>query len=115
MFAFLTLLFTVAGQLLLKWQTAQTGAFAIESAPRHFFNLFTKPWFLVGYGCAFVASLFWVLALSRLELSRAYPIMALSFVAITVFGNLFFGEPLTLGKIVGVIVVSIGVAVIALT
>ena len=49
-----------------------------------------------------------MLALTRLELSFAYPFIALSFVFVIVASAVFFGEPLTATKVAGVGLVFAG-------
>ena len=62
---------------------------------------------------AFLASLFWMAAMTRLEMSYAYPFMSLSFVLVMLAGTTFYGEPFTLAKLAGVTLVMAGLVVIA--
>ena len=111
----LTVLLTAYGQLVLKWQSnnilmphhGRAGMLAYLSA------MLLNPWVLSGLLAAFVASVTWMLALSRLELSQAYPFTAMSFVLILVSSAVLFAEPLNAGKILGTLLVVAGVVVVA--
>jgi multidrug transporter EmrE-like cation transporter len=62
------------------------------------------------YGASVVL---WLAVLSRLEVSRAYPFVGLGVVITMLFGVFVLGEPLTLAKIVGTVLVATGVYVVA--
>lgn len=47
--------------------------------------------------------------MSKFDLSFAYPFMSLSFVLVLALSVLLFGETLTLGKVVGITFIIIGV------
>lgn len=55
----------------------------------------------------------WLVALSRLDVSLAYPFVALG-IAITVLsGGVFLGEPLTTGRLMGVLLIIAGIVLLA--
>jgi drug/metabolite transporter (DMT)-like permease len=56
------------------------------------FHRFANIWILSGFLSAFLASLCWMAAMTKFELSFAYPFMSLSFVFVLVSSMLFFGE-----------------------
>ena len=66
------------------------------------------PFVLSAFVSAFVASLFWLAAMTRFELSFAYPFMALSFVLVFIFSVMFVGESISVGKSAGVVLILIG-------
>jgi multidrug transporter EmrE-like cation transporter len=104
---------TVWGQLIIKWQVNNAGSFPTNSAERVWFllRLILNPWVLSSLAAAFLAFLFWVCAITKFELSHAYPFMSLSFVLVLVLSGMFFGESITLSKIIGVILVIGGIIV----
>lgn len=59
------------------------------------------------------ATLLWIQLLRQVDLSRAYPFMALSFVLVPLLAALFFGERLSAPYLAGVALIVGGVAVIA--
>jgi uncharacterized membrane protein len=63
----------------------------------------------------FLASgtLFWLLALTRIEVSAAYPILGLSFVLTTLFAKLMLGETVTAYRWFGVALITLGATLMA--
>lgn len=115
LFIALTLLFTVYGQLVLKWQMGSAGPLPAGGADKLLFLLrqFLNPWVFSGFVSAFIASLAWMAAMTRFDLGYAYPFMSLAFVIVMVFGVLFLGETMSLAKLAGTLLVVAGLVVIA--
>jgi multidrug transporter EmrE-like cation transporter len=111
----LTLLFTVYGQLVLKWQVGSAGPLpsAFGGKLAFLFGQLLNPWILSGFVAAFAASLAWMAAMTRLPLAYAYPFMSLAFVLVMLFGALFLGEQIGAAKVVGTLLVMAGLIVIA--
>jgi drug/metabolite transporter (DMT)-like permease len=105
-----TVVFTVYGQLVVKWQTGRAGAFPSDSGERlrYLVRFFTSPWVLSSGLAAGLAAACWVVALSHLELSRAYPFISASFVLVLVLSAIIFGEALTVAKIAGALLIIAG-------
>ena len=114
-FIALTLLLTVYGQLVLKWQMGQVGALPPGALEKLLFLLrqLLNPWILSGYVSALLASLAWMAAMTRFELGYAYPFMSLAFVIVMGFGAVFLGESVGLPKLVGTLMVMAGLVLIA--
>ena len=110
-----TLFLTVYGQLVLKWQMSGAGALPDGGQARLVFLLtqLLNPWVMSGLLAAFVASIFWMAAMTRLELGYAYPYMSLAFVLVMVFGVVFLGEAVTAGRAIGTLFVIAGLVLIA--
>jgi multidrug transporter EmrE-like cation transporter len=66
--------------------------------------------FLYGF-----SAVVWLFVLARLDVSIAYPFVSLGFIVTMSLGCLLFGEPLTLRKVLGTIVVMLGVYLVAAT
>jgi multidrug transporter EmrE-like cation transporter len=108
-----TVSLTVYGQLVVKWQVSRRGHLPADLHGKVSFlaGLITDPWVLSALLGAFVAALSWMLAVSQLELSRAYPFVGLSFAFVLMLSAVFFGEALTVAKVAGVGLVIAGIAV----
>ena len=106
----LTLLLTAYGQLILKWRINLHGAFPEQFKFQlyYFGKVLLDPYIISSFAAAFLASLTWIAALTKFEISYAYPFMSLSFVIVLFFSYLIFNEPLTLNKMVGIILIMIG-------
>ncbi len=109
-----TLILTVYGQLIIKWQISKAGHLPSDFQRKIWFLLsqFVNPWILTGFASAFLASLAWMAAMTKFELCEAYPFMSLAFVLVMAFSVLFLGESFTLTKVVGTAMVVAGLIVI---
>src|SRR5688572_14692681 len=110
----LTLLFTVYGQLILKWRL---NSFELPQGviDKIFFLLKSifDPYIFSSFFSAFLASLTWMLALKEFDLSKAYPFMSLSFIIVLLISFLFLKETLSVQKIVGCVLIIAGIIVIS--
>jgi uncharacterized membrane protein len=108
-----TILFTLYGQVVVKWQVLQAGALPVDTNQKIWFliNLVFNPWVLSGFFAAFLASLCWMAAMTKFQLSHAYPFTSLSFVLVLILSALLFHESVTIPKVLGMIFVIIGIVV----
>lgn len=60
-----------------------------------------------------LAAGFWMLVLSRADLSLVYPFVGLGFVLIMLLGWLVLHEPLNLPKVFGTVLIAVGVYYVA--
>jgi len=106
-----TVLLTVYGQLVVKWQVGNAARLGDPSERAAFLlSLLANPWVLSALAAAFAAALCWMLAMVKLDLSHAYPFVSLSFVLVLFLSALVFGEPLTWAKVGGIVLIVAGVA-----
>lgn len=70
--------------------------------------LLVDPAILSGIVAAFLASLAWMAAMTKFDLSYAYPFMSLNFVIVLLFSAMLLKEPLTTAKFVGIIFIIVG-------
>ncbi|WP_101925651.1 MULTISPECIES: EamA family transporter [Luteimonas] len=110
-----TVVLTTYGQIVLKWQvmTAAAPPFQAMNGWPPLLLLLFRPWVISALASAFLASLCWMVAMSRLELSRAYPFMALNFLLVGIIAIPLFGEAITRHKIIGIFLVIAGLIVIS--
>lgn len=105
-----TVLLTTYGNLVFKWRVDHAGAMPDGTSAKlsWIVKLLASPWILTSFLAACGAALAYLLALQRLELSRAYPVMSLSFALVLMFSVLLFSEALTLPKVAGVALILVG-------
>ena len=113
LFVALTVLFTVYGQLVLKWQASLVPPPSNGDLVAYVIRMLLRPWVLSGLAAAFLASACWIVAISRTELSRIYPFMALNFVLVGLLAVPFFGESLSTSKLVGLVLVVAGLITVS--
>lgn len=112
-YVFLTLLLTVYGQLVIKWQVTAAGAFPADPADKMLFlaRLLVNPWVVSALAAALGAAVAWMAAMTKLDLSHAYPFMSLAFVLVLLGSAYFFHEPVTAPKLAGLVLVCAGIVV----
>jgi len=105
-----TVLLTVYAQLALKWRVLLAGPppAALPSKATFYLTLLLDPWVLSTFAAAFVAALCWMTAMMKLDISKAYPFMALNFVLVGLLAVPFFGESMTWQKIGGLALIVAG-------
>jgi len=106
-----TLLFTVYGQVILKWRmTGLKTEFPQELIPKliAFIRILFDPFIFSGFASAFIASFFWMAAVSKLELTKAYPFMSLAPALVFLVGIFFLGENFSWGKVIGLVFIILG-------
>ncbi len=109
----LTILFTVYGQLILKWRMNLVGQSPTGLWAKVAFILhnYLDIWIISGFVAAFFSSICWMLAMTKFELSYAYPFQSLSFVLVFLFSLLLFHETFTIYKLIGILLIVAGVFV----
>jgi len=109
---FFAIFAAVTGQLLMKTGLNQLGALTdINLAV--FFRMIFNPYVFGGiasYGIGFIAYLF---ALSRLDQSFAYPMFALGYVLVPLYNWIVMHEPFSVARLVGILLVLVGVSLIS--
>ena len=102
---------TVYGQLVLKWRLSALGPMPAGFIGKmgYLAHALLDPFILSGFGAAFIASLFWMYAMTKFEVSFAYPFMSLAFIAVLLLSALLFHETLTFGKILGICLICLGI------
>ena len=108
-----TIIFTVYGQIVLKWRLSLRGIMPDELAGKfkYLSQAFLDPLILSGFLSAFVASIFWMAAMTKFEITYAYPFMSLAPALVFLIGVLFLGETFTIGKVLGLVIIAIGIFV----
>jgi len=113
LYLLLTIIFTVYGQLVIKWRIQKYGMLPVELRDKIVFllKLFLDPYILSGFIAAFLASLSWMATMTKLEISFAYPFMSLNFVLVLLFSVIVLNEVITIGKILGVLFIVLGLII----
>lgn len=117
-YIFGTVLCTVYGQLILKWRIVKYGALPEAFIAKIMFllKLFYDPFIISGFISAFIAAMFWMAAMTKFELSVAYPLIVGGLAILSsIFAVLLLKEPLNVYKAVGIILIVSGLYMISKT
>lgn len=111
------ILFSTTGELFFKMGMNRIGGFEFSPAalkqvlPR----IVSSPFIWAGFVGFGLGAVVWLAVLSRVPLSLAYPILALSYLVVVVEAWLFLHERVTRQRFLGVLVIVIGVVIVGLS
>jgi len=108
-------LLNAAAQLLLKAGTNAVGhfEFQLSNIVPIGLRLGLEPHILGGLGCYVVSVVVWIMALSRVPVSIAYPMLSIGYVINAFVAWQWFGEALSAQKLAGIAFVVVGVYLVA--
>jgi drug/metabolite transporter (DMT)-like permease len=103
------------GQILLKRGMNSMGALtlSLDGLGNIIWRLATNPFVITGLAIYVLSTLFWLVALSRVDLSFAYPFASMSYIVMLVASLLLFRENVSLLRVAGSVVVMLGVLLIS--
>jgi multidrug transporter EmrE-like cation transporter len=108
-------LLNALAQLLLKAGTNRIGefAFSMDNVVPIGARIASSPPILAGLACYVVSVVVWILALSRVPVSVAYPLLSIGYVVNAIAAWWLFGETLGAQKMIGIGFIVIGVFLVA--
>lgn len=114
------ILFSIAlalgGQFLLKSgmnQVGQIGGGSIAYYKAMLFKTFINPYVIVGLLLYALSSVFWLIVLSRVDLSFAYPFLGIGYLIIMFISWRYLHEPMSALRIAGAVLIGLGVVLIS--
>jgi drug/metabolite transporter (DMT)-like permease len=111
---FFNVLLTVTGQLLLKKGMINVGRVgSVKEVVPTLIHAFLNPFVIGGISVYGFTTMIWLVILSRVKLSVAYPMISLGYVISIFFAWLFFKESVPKIRVIGAIVICIGVYLVA--
>jgi len=110
-------LLNAIAQLSLKQGMRQIGYFEFDAATlaSMSWRIGTNGYVMFGLVCYVVSVAVWMLALSRVEVGYAYPMLSVGYIVTAVAAFYLFGEALTATRIAGIVVIMAGVYLISRT
>ena len=72
-----------------------------------------EPWVLFGFALYGAGAVIWLNVLAKSELSQVYPFVGIGFALTTVAGWWIFGDTLSAQRLIGIVLVAGGVALIS--
>ena len=76
-----------------------------------FVKLLIDPYIIAGFVSAFIASIFWMAAMTKFEITEAYPFMSLAPAIVFILGIIFLNETFTWGKVIGLVFIIVGLMI----
>ncbi|MDD5578951.1 MAG: SMR family transporter [Methylobacter sp.] len=102
-------------QLALKASVREMGVIGLNfsSSATAFLRLACEPFLWIGLFCYGISVIVWILALSRVDVSIAYPMLSLGYVVNAFAAWQIFGETMNPARMIGIGIVLLGVYVLA--
>lgn len=99
----------VTGQILWKLSVMNKEINSVSNL----FKIFLTPYFLIGLTIYACATGLWIYILNKGELSYVYPIQSITFIFAMIADVVIFKENITLTKVLGVTIISLGVIILS--
>jgi drug/metabolite transporter (DMT)-like permease len=115
LYILISVLGSAMGQLLLKKGMNSMGpvTLSLNQLPSVLWQMVTNPNVFFGLAIYLVGTIFWLAALSRVDLSFAYPFASFNYVIMLVASWMMFDEKITVSRLLGTVVIGIGVVLIS--
>ena len=104
----------VCGQLAMKngMMGVKLSASSVAVLVNGFLRALMNPFVIGGIGLYAMSALIWLMVLSRVELSFAYPLVSIGYIAVVLLSRVLFHEHVTGVRIAGALVICAGVFLI---
>ncbi len=97
------------GQIMLKTGLEKVGGFSMSSI----WSVFANGWVIGGVAMIASQMLLWFWILSRYDLTKAYPLISMSYIFALVLSLIFLKENPGMVRILGTVLIVVGVAMVA--
>lgn len=110
-------LLNAAAQIVLKqgMRSIGTFAFTLDNLIPIGLRVGLNPFVLLGIGFYGISVVVWLLVLSRVDVSYAYPMLSVGYIVAALAGRIFFGEPVDFTRWAGIVTICVGVWLITRT
>lgn len=100
-----------AAQIALKQGMITVGmfGFSLQNLVSAGIRVLLNPFVMAGLSCYVVSVVVWLIVLSRVEVSYAYPLLSVGYIVVAFAGRAFFGEALGPVRWLGILVICAGV------
>lgn len=107
----------VCGQLLLKqgMSSDPDEVDRVDEVLPRLFQAATNPTVIAGFFFYGVSAALWLIVLTRADLSYAYPLLSMGYIAVVFLSRIFFNEAVTGTRVLGTFVIAAGVWLISRT
>ena len=114
-FIIISVMLSVIAQILLKHGMSNSSVQAALNSDiiNAFITIFTNVSVVAGLAAYVSSAGIWLLVLSKIDVSKAYPFVGLGFIGTMMFAYWFLNEPLTMTKVLGTLLVLAGVLLIS--
>jgi multidrug transporter EmrE-like cation transporter len=115
MLAFASVSLNATAQIALRKAMLALGSLPVSPSNLIAFiaDMLLNLWFLLGMGCYAVSIGLWLVVLSKLEVSAAYPLLSIGYVITAVIGFFFMNESVGILRVSGIGLICAGLVLIS--
>jgi multidrug transporter EmrE-like cation transporter len=116
LYLLLAISFGVVSQLIIKWKMSAFSFNDYETWQDKFalaFSMLLNPYIIISLILTLLAGVTWMIAMTKFEISYAYPFTLIGLVLVTIFSIVFFGESVNTYKLSGIVLIILGIVVIS--
>lgn len=108
-------LLNTVGQIVMKAGATSLASinFSLSNLSQVFLTILKSPLMMGALALYGLSAVVWIMALSKMDLSQAYPMTSIGYILTALIGVMAFGEVITLNRLVGLGLILIGVLVLA--
>ena len=113
-YIFLSIFFSVSSQLIIKWKMSSFSLDNYQGLYNKFIFAFTmlfNPFIILSIVLTLLSGLSWMIAMTKFDISYAYPFTTLGLVFILIFSIFLFNESFTIHKLIGVSFIITGIII----
>ena len=113
-YLFLAISFGVVSQLIIKWRMGQYLFSDYKTMHDKFifaFSMLLDPFIVISLLLTLLAGVTWMIAMTKFDISYAYPFTTLGFVFVFLFSVILFHEPVTWQKVIGLGFIVVGLII----
>ena len=111
-YLFLSIAFSVVGQLFLKIGATKLAAITAPNLFERILAIFLTPELILGLGCYGLGAIAYILLLTKVDLSMAAPAVSLVYVFSVLLGYFWFKEAIPITRAIGLGLIISGVVLI---
>ena len=110
---FLGVLLSASGQIFLKLGADTIGPIALKRNIIELLDSSFNIYILLGLLSYFFSTIIWIVALSRVNVSTAYPMLSFGYVIVAIAAWVLFNEPLSALKITALSIIIFGIVLLS--
>ena len=108
----ISVLLNCAAQIFMRQGMLKLGEVNISHLFSHLLPMLANLWLWLAFLCYAASILLWMVILSRVEVSYAYPLLSIGYIVAAIAGYFLFQEHLSALRICGILVICLGVIMI---
>lgn len=108
-----SVLMNCTAQIFMRQGMIKVGEIGIPQLFSHALILLSNIWLWASLLCYGISVILWLVVVSRVEISYAYPFLSIGYVVVAISGYMLFGENVNIYRISGILVICFGVFLIS--